>query len=153
MLLIFYSVKSPFGTTTIKNVIKRLLHHNIADSSLKSSSVLAALKTIHDVDEVVDILGIARQKRHQLRAQHANDDDFRTALIVHYLQTSPYTSWGALGGKCLESEEESALFVCQKKMQHDKGIEKSLHSYQEVSYIMTYPVHGYNTKRGKARSH
>ena len=93
------------------------------DPSLTSSSVLAALETVHDLDDVEGILVVnVYDVSDRLRAQHANDADYRTALVEHYLKTSPYTSWGHLGGGCLYWEEESALSVCQRNVQHDEGM-------------------------------
>ena len=93
-----------------------------ADPSLTSSSVLATLKTVHNLGHVWLILGVSVCKRDQLRMQHVNDDDYRAALVEHYLKTSPYTSWGYLGGKCQCKGEKFALYVCQRNMQHDEGM-------------------------------
>ena len=93
------------------------------DPSLTSSSVLTALETVHDLYHVKGILGVRGYAvSNRLRAQHANDADYRTALVEHYLKTSPYTSWRHLGGCCLYEGEESALSVCQRNMQHDEGM-------------------------------
>lgn len=78
---------------------------------MTSSSILAALESVHDMSTVERILEIPDTKWDQLRRLNpeASPAYYKRALVDYYLHTSPKVTWEALAGRCLYYDQDSAV--------------------------------------------
>ena len=72
--------------------------------------------------DVRRILGTPDPKWVELRVQHRDDSQLRTALVEYYLKTHPRASWGHIAGECLYYGKDSALQAAKEWIKHDKGM-------------------------------
>ena len=74
------------------------------------------------MDDVRVILDTPNAKWEELRAQHPDDSQCRTALVEYYLKTHPCVSWQHIAGRCLYWEEDSALRAAKGWITPDNGM-------------------------------
>ena len=68
------------------------------------------------------ILETPDPKWEELRRQHPDHSQLRTALVEYYLKTHPQASWGHIAGECLYRGKDSALQAAKEWIKHDKGM-------------------------------
>ena len=92
----------------------------VSDVSLTSRNVLAALRTVQDVEILRDILEVPTN-RMKLRQQSASIEEEREGLANYFLKTCPYASWEWLGGQLLLWEQDAALETVKVHIKPDQG--------------------------------
>ena len=79
------------------------------DPSLTCSSLLAAVQSVSAQDLAQYILYVSDYKKRKLLHDFSDDDDYKEACVLWYLQTHPHASWEHLGGRLLWWGENEAL--------------------------------------------
>ena len=80
-----------------------------SDASLTLPKVLAAVRTVRDVETLGVILEVPPTKRDEVKQQSASDEERREGLVKYYVDTGPNASWEDLGGELLLWGEEAAM--------------------------------------------
>ena len=80
----------------------------LSDSSLTLPNVLAAFRTVHDVETLEGVLEVPDAKAEEVERQSASYKERREGLVKYFLQTHPNASWEWLGGRLLWWEKNAA---------------------------------------------
>ena len=80
-----------------------------SDASLTLPKVLAAVRTVRDVERLANVLEVPDTKRAEVEQQSASAEERREGLVKYYMDTHPYASWEGLGGELLSRGEEAAM--------------------------------------------
>ena len=88
----------------------------LPDATLTPRNVLAALRTVKDVEMFWLVLDVPLYKRHQLA--HSKKE-----TVNYFLQTHPYASWKWLGGRLLYwQRDENAVRHVKSHIKPDEGM-------------------------------
>ena len=80
-----------------------------SDVSLTLPNVLAAMRTVRDVETLGDVFEVPGTKRDEVKQQSASVEERREGLVKYYLDTFPNASWEHLGGGLLLWKEDAAM--------------------------------------------
>ena len=95
-----------------------------SDASLTLPKVLAAVRTVQDVERLGrDVLVVPYTKREEVEQQSASVEERREGLVKYYMDTSPYASWEGLGGELLRWEGEAAMEEVKVHTEGEYGVQ------------------------------
>ena len=101
------------------------------DPSLTSHSLLAALETVGNAENISEIdnsegnlervLQLPLSKRREMRLQCSAEADYRYQLMEYYLKCHECPGWNHLAGRLLYWKQHSALEKVKGNVTADKG--------------------------------
>ena len=92
------------------------------DVSLTPRNVLAALRTVQDVNMLRHIFEVPYGMEKKLLQQPASSEEEK-GLVNYFLQTHPCASWEWLGGKLLSyCQDENAVRHVKSHIKPDEGM-------------------------------
>ena len=112
----WYTIETGWGTWDVKDLHVMCIIILVSmlcfpsDTSLTLPNVLAALRTVEDVEILgADVLHVPYTKREKVRRQSASVEEWREDLVKYFLHTNPNASWEWLLGQLLRYGEEAAV--------------------------------------------
>ena len=107
--------------TVITVTVTKVLAMFPSDTSLTLTNIMAAIRTVQDMDILGYILEVPSTKKQELK-RSANDEERKKGLVKYFLDTHPIASWERLGGELLCWGESKAVEEVKVHIKPNEGM-------------------------------